>query len=413
MKVKKLKLKNFRNYEEETIEIASGTNVFVGKNAQGKTNILEAIYLCTCARSHRTGRDSDLIRDGSDNYQVEINFESDKDLSETIKIEYKTKPQVERNIYYCGFKQDRISDLIGLFHAVIFAPEDVMLIKEGPAGRRRFIDLLISQIKPVYFKSLQLYQQYLKQRNNLLKTLRDMHFEKKTNSVLFDPDIYEFNLLQLTIWTEQLAEMAAYIISTRNQYVLKIGQIASEALAKISEGKEKLIINYKTVPGINPNHDNKQIFQNLIKRYERQQEDDIQRGNTESGSHRDDLELIVDGNLLKDRGSQGQQRSAVLALKLAELEIIEEETNEKPVLLLDDVMSELDENRRKHLLSAFEENQVFITCTDLAQIYPEYKGQLSDQEIKDKIKTDKNELNRSYINFFRVEQGSVKQQFLL
>lgn len=413
MKVKKLKLKNFRNYEEETIEIASGTNVFVGKNAQGKTNILEAIYLCTCARSHRTGRDSDLIRDGADNYQVGINFESDKDLSETIKIEYKTKPQIERNIYYCGFKQDRISDLIGLFHAVIFAPEDVMLIKEGPAGRRRFIDLLISQIKPVYFKSLQLYQQYLKQRNNLLKTLREMHFEKKTNSVLFDPDIYEFNLLQLTIWTEQLAEMAAYIISTRNQYILKIAQIASEALAKISEGKEKLIINYKTVPGINPNHDNKQIFQNLIKRYERQQEDDIQRGNTESGSHRDDLELIVDDNLLKDRGSQGQQRSAVLALKLAELEIIEEETNEKPVLLLDDVMSELDENRRKHLLSAFEENQVFITCTDLAQIYPEYKGQLSDQEIKGKIKADKNELNRSYINFFRVEQGSVKQQFLL
>lgn len=413
MKVKKLRLKNFRNYSDETIEIAPGTNIFVGQNAQGKTNILEAIYLCTCARSHRTGRDSELIKDGSDYYQVEIEFVSDKSLEETIKIEYKIKPSAERNIYYCGFKQDKISDLIGLFHAVIFAPEDVMLIKEGPSGRRRFLDLLISQIKPVYFKNLQLYQQYLKQRNNLLKILRDMQYERKTNDPKYDSEIYKFNILQLTIWTEHLAEVAAQIISTRYHYILQIAEIATQALYKISDGKEKLTINYNTVSGVDPNSGTDQIYENLMQRYLRQQEDDIQRGNTGQGSHRDDLELILDGNLLKDRGSQGQQRSAVLALKLAELQIIEDETGQKPILLLDDVMSELDDNRRTHLLAAFEDNQVFITCTDLAQIYPESKEELSDSEISLSNDTNKNKLKHSYINFFRVTKGTAKRQYLL
>ncbi|HHT24834.1 MAG TPA: DNA replication/repair protein RecF [Clostridiaceae bacterium] len=502
MRVKQIKLKNFRNYTEQTIEIASGTNVFVGQNAQGKTNILEAIYLCTCARSHRTGKDNDLIKDGADFYQVEIQFESDKSafedkviiedksvfverllisdksaidnpelnyteskeknmeqslclkksLTEEIRIEYKKNPVIERNIYYCGFKQEKISSLIGLFHAVIFAPEDVMLIKEGPAGRRRFLDLLISQIKPLYFRNLQLYQQYLKQRNNLLKILRDMQLDKRMNSATYDPEIYNFNLLQLTIWTEHLAKISAQIISTRHKYVLQIEEFAIKALEKISEGKEKLKINYKTVAGIDPKLDTNQIYEGLMYRFERQQEDDIQRGSTGSGSHRDDLELIVDNNLLKERGSQGQQRSAVLALKLAELQIIENETNQKPVLLLDDVMSELDDKRRTHLLSAFEDNQVFITCTDLGQIYPEYKGKLSDKEElsdkkalsdnlskqkdevfeinsteisdeqnlsnlnkpKNKLKNDiENNLNYSYINFFKVHEGTVKRQYLL
>ena len=502
MKVKRIKLKNFRNYTEQTIEIASGTNVFVGQNAQGKTNILEAIYMCTCARSHRTGKDDDLIKDGADFYQVEIQFESDKlvfenksitndeflniegsqfnskftivnkklndekstennleqrlykqkSLVEEIKIEYKKQPTIERNIYYCGLKQEKISDLIGLFHAVIFAPEDVMLIKEGPAGRRRFLDLLISQIKPLYFKNLQLYQQYLKQRNNLLKILRDMQFDQRMNSTTYDPEIYRFNLLQLTIWTEHLAKISAQIINTRQKYILQIEEFAIKALEKISNGKEKLKINYKTVSGINPKLDSNQIYESLMYRFERQQEDDIQRGSTGSGSHRDDLELLVDNNLLKERGSQGQQRSAVLALKLAELQIIENETNQKPVLLLDDVMSELDDQRRTHLLSAFEDNQVFITCTDLGQIYPEYKGKLSDKEelLNEKIlsdnlsqhnnevsevdltdKSDKqnlsdfddienelennieNNLNHSYINFFKIHEGTVKRQYLL
>ncbi|HHU53992.1 MAG TPA: DNA replication/repair protein RecF [Clostridiaceae bacterium] len=434
MKVKQIKLKNFRNYTEQTIEIASGTNVFVGENAQGKTNILEAIYLCTCARSHRTGKDNDLIKDGADYYQVEIQFESDnaeqnikqsfhesKPFIEEIKIEYKKFPMIERNIYYCGFKQERISDLIGLFHAVIFAPEDVMLIKEGPAGRRRFLDLLISQIKPLYFRNLQLYQQYLKQRNNLLKTLRNMKFDKKKNSDVYDSEIYKFNLLQLTIWTEHLAKISAQIISTRYKYILEIEKYAIEALEKISDGKEKFKINYKTVSGIDPKLDSNQIYDSLMQRFERQLDDDIERGSTGSGSHRDDLELIVDDNLLKERGSQGQQRSAVLALKLAELQIIEKETNQKPVLLLDDVMSELDAKRRTHLLSAFEDNQVFITCTDLGQIYPEYKKKLSDKQNSSDMENIEKEnehnlesnLNRSYINFFKVREGTVKRQYLL
>lgn len=408
MQIKQIKLKNFRNYKEEIINVASGTNVFVGENAQGKTNILEAIYLCTCARSHRTGKDSELIREGADYYQVEIEFESDKNLTESIIINYQTKPKNIRDIYYCNFKQVKISDLFGLFHAVIFAPEDLMLIKEGPAGRRRFLDVLISQIKPLYFKNLQIYQQYLKQRNHLLKILRDMQIRRKQDKESFDHEVYKFNLLQLTIWSEKLAEVAAQIITTRKKYVDKIASFAKEALLKISDGKEELLIQYKTVSGIDPSKGVEAIREELLARYKRQEDNDISNGNTRSGSHRDDLELMLGSNLLKDRGSQGQQRSAVLALKLAELQIIEKETGRKPVLLLDDVMSELDEKRRTHLLSSFEDNQVFITCTDLAQIYPNYEGQLID--IKNN--TD-NQENTSYINIFHIDQGTVRQQFLL
>ena len=178
MKIKQIILKNYRNYEQEKIKFASGINVFVGKNAQGKTNILEAVYLCASARSHRTGKDAELIKDGHSYYQVKIDFSGKEMDDQSLEIKYSTKPRISRDIYYCDIKQNRIADLFGLFHAVIFAPEDLMLIKDGPAVRRRFIDVLISQIKPLYFRNLQLYQQYLKQRNHLLKTLRECYTKK-------------------------------------------------------------------------------------------------------------------------------------------------------------------------------------------------------------------------------------------
>ncbi len=448
MQVSKISLKNFRNYQEQSIQLASGTNVFIGQNGQGKTNILEAIYLCACARSHRTGKDVDLIRDGADFYQVEIDFESDKQSERSIKIIYQTKPRQVREIYYCGLKQDKISDFFGLFHAVIFAPEDLMLIKEGPAIRRRFLDLLISQIKPLYFKNLQSYQFFLKQRNQLLKNLKEMQQALKQKGQDLTEENYRFNLLQLTIWTEKLAEVLAKIIKVRQLYIDKIEKIAQMSLLAISDGQENLKINYKTVAGINPYAEEKEIYKDLLQRYNRQIDDDIFRGNTASGSHRDDLDMLIDGDLLKDRGSQGQQRSAVLALKLAELQIIEEETGEKPVLLLDDVMSELDQKRRARLLSSFESNQVIITCTDLSQIYPSFDGKLieksltdhsSDQEtqtaesetegiegqekvlIYSESKKAKSDLSkrphkaqeRPSISFFQVDSATVKEQILL
>lgn len=462
MQVSKIYLKNFRNYQEQSINLASGTNVFIGQNGQGKTNILEAIYLCACARSHRTGRDLDLIKDQADFYQVEIEFESDSRADRSIKIVYQTKPRQVREIYYCGLKQAKISDFFGLFHAVIFAPEDLMLIKEGPAIRRRFLDLLISQIKPLYFKNLQSYQFFLKQRNQLLKNIKEMQQslrQDKKDTLTSQKENYDFNLLQLTIWTEKLAEVLAQIIKVRQAYIDKIESIAKSSLLTISDGQENLQINYKTVSGIDPYAEEEEIYQALLKRYERQLDDDIFRGNTASGSHRDDLDLVIDGGLLKDRGSQGQQRSAVLALKLAELKIIEDETGEKPVLLLDDVMSELDPKRRARLLSSFESNQVFITCTDLNQIYPTFKGQLveksslkdtleemgdssakevegqnpvsnADQEKRiggkktlhfaydpatkeDPSKASQKAQERPSISFFKVKEATVKEQILL
>ncbi len=420
MRINKLTLTNFRNYQEQKIEVASGTNVFIGKNAQGKTNILEAIYLCTCARSHRTGKDIELIKDGKDFYQIDLEFESDQKLQQSIKIQYSVKPRMQREIYYCGLKQDKISDFFGLFHAVIFAPEDLMLIKEGPAIRRRFLDVLISQIKPRYFKNLQVYQHALKQRNVLLKTLKEMEIERKTNPQNFKEEMYSFNDIQLDIWTEKISEVQAQIIKTREEYIQKLEELAKKALFKISDGKEIFEIKYKTVSSINTQEDESDIYQSLLSRYKKQKHDDIFRGNTTSGIHRDDLELFVNENLLKERGSQGQQRSAVLALKLAELEILEMETGEKPVLLLDDVMSELDEKRREHLLQAFEENQVFITCTELSQIYPSLNNEL--KEAEETNSTDNNLTPRdaydeaedhSYIHFFEVNQGTVKRQILV
>ncbi len=408
MRIKKIRLKNFRNYEDQTIEVASGTNVFVGNNAQGKTNILEAIYLCSTARSHRTGKDIELIQEGKDFYQVEIVYDGEEIKDQSIEISYNTKSRPQRSIKYCGLKQNKISDFFGLFHSVIFAPEDLMLIKEGPAYRRRFLDVLISQIQPLYFKNLQYYQQYLKQRNFLLKTLKEMQNEKKLKKQSFNQELYDVNLVQLVIWTEKMTEIAASIIKTRAQYIERINELGQASLLKISSGNEKLELRYKTVSGINPGEEISAITEKLDQRYAVQQNDDIFKGNTGSGTHRDDLEIYIDGNLVKERGSQGQQRSAVLALKLAELSILEEETGEKPVLLLDDVMSELDETRREQLLSAFEENQAFITCTDLSQINTRFKGRLMAKKNETKASE-----SSSYINFFKVEKGTVKAQILL
>lgn len=441
MKINQIELKNFRNYEKEIIKFSSGTNVFIGQNAQGKTNILEAIYLCASARSHRTGKDIELIKDGHSFYQVKINFDGEELKDQSLKIEYRTEPRLMRDIYYCDIKQDKIGDLFGLFHAVIFAPEDLMLIKDGPSVRRRFLDVLISQIRPLYFRNLQLFQQYLRQRNQLLKTLKEMLFQKKINPKSFQAELYDFNLIQLSIWTEKLAETETEIILMREKYIEKIQQYAGEALATISDQTEKLKINYKTISNIDTKADKKTIYKQLLNRYENQRDNDIQRGNTGSGTHRDDLEIYVNDNLLKERGSQGQQRSAVLSIKLAELKIIENETQEKPVLLLDDVMSELDEKRRVHLFSAFEDNQVFITCTELAQIYPKFKGKLIDAEensqfLEEKdndkyfdhtelteiqVKTSKNSLKsdlslineNGYIHFYKIDKGTVKSQILV
>lgn len=381
MRVKQLKLENFRNYPTIELSFGPGVNVLSGDNGQGKTNILEAIYLCSCARSHRTARDSELIRQGENYYRIELLYDNNRYLDQEIRLDYlaavpglEDRKSSSRSFWYNGVRQDRIADLYGLFNAVIFAPEDLMLVKEGPQARRRFMDLLMSQVKPAYFAALSLFNRVLFQRNRLLKTLRERNINDTS------PD---FILMKthLEVWDEQYAEAAAQLIHWRFKLAGKINEYAAAYQAAISEDKEKLHIRYRTMSGLNSSMEVKEIEELLLKRLDHNTKDDIFRGNTGMGPHRDDLDINLNDNSLKVFGSQGQQRTAVLALKLAELRLVKEITGEMPILLLDDVMSELDIKRRASLVSILQDYQVFITCTDTESILQELSVLARSEEI--------------------------------
>ncbi|HHU07462.1 MAG TPA: DNA replication/repair protein RecF [Clostridiaceae bacterium] len=366
MRVTKIELKNFRNYSYLVQEFYPGAQILYGNNAQGKTNILESIYLCTCARSHRTGKDIELVQQGKDDYDVKISFVTDKSIEEEIRIHYlatvsgdplRTKPI--RHIYHNGVRLERVGDMMGLFNAVIFAPEDLQLIKDGPSARRRFVDLLISQLYPPYFRDLLQYQHLLTQRNNLLKKLRD-DFSTGNNTSDYD--------LNLAVWDEQIADCSSRIISLRYETVSEIDILANEAISQITGLKEELRIRYKTVGSITRNSTVGEVQQIMKMRLWEQAADDILRGYTCIGPHRDDLVFSLNGNEVRPFASQGQQRSVVLSLKLAELLLLRRRTGESPVLLLDDVMSELDGSRRYRLLQTIDKHQSFITSTELSQV---------------------------------------------
>lgn len=393
MNVEKINLTTFRNYKKEDIDVHPGINVFFGENAQGKTNILEAIYLCACARSHRTARDTDLIMRGDDQYCVDLLFVDQQKTEERITIHYldsvtgdPSRQRSQRQIFQNGMKLNRIGDLMGLFHAVIFAPEDLMLVKEGPSTRRRFIDLLISQLRPSYFLHLQHYSQYLAQRNQLLKQYRNSLRRQ-------DGKLNDQQMLQLEIWDQAMSKEAAAIMLQRHYFSARISKIAEKSQNEISSGKEKLKVKYKSTAGIAIDNGIDDVSNQLYEKLKTNIYEDIERGNTLYGPHRDDLEMSLNGEGLKPYASQGQQRSSVLALKLAELQILREETGEPPVLLLDDVMSELDEQRRNRLLSHINESQVFITCTDADQVVRMLRHEHDESDAR--------------ISYYHVHQGHV------
>lgn len=378
----------------------------MGKNAQGKTNILEAIYMCTCARSHRTGDDTALIRQGADSYDVRIEFDTDQGAAESLRIRYTREgggQRARRDIYYQDVPLDKIGDFCGIFHAVIFAPEDVMLVKEGPSGRRRYLDLLMSQVSPGYFRDLQTYSKLLQQRNHLLKTIRDLLPPGKAGREAyrrFDPDVdpldpLSYNLLNLSVWDEKIAETGADILRARNRMIKRIEAIADESMQTISDQQESMRIKYKSVANVDVDGSATEVFEQYLQRLYDTREDDIFRGNTANGPHRDDLDISLNDTLIKKYASQGQMRSVVLSLKLAELRVVQEETGQTPVLLLDDVMSDLDGQRRTHLLSVIEEHQVLITCTDLQQIFPQIDDASELDDLAD-------------ITLFTVDKGTVK-----
>lgn len=337
MYIKKVKLENFRNYDNLDVEFKKDFNLIYGNNAQGKTNILEAIYLSAIGKSFQTNKDNEMIKIGKERAKVEIDYET-KDRDGKITVEIGEK----KTFFINGIKQKKISDIIGKINIVLFYPDNIDIIKGGPAERRKFLDIMISQLKPNYIHILNKYLKTLDQRNAYLKQIK---FDNKSKDML-------------EIWDESLSQLSYQIYNYRSEYIQKIKEkikLIHNKITNCGQQDEKIEILF-----ISSGKSQKDFYDNLLKN----RENDIRKGYTSTGSHRDDFEIYINDKKVNVYGSQGQQRTSVLSLKLTELNIIQDEIGESPILLLDDFMSELDENRRNNLTNAIENNQVFITCTD-------------------------------------------------
>ena len=330
MKVKSLKLKNFRNYELLDLEFDESTNIFYGNNAQGKTNILEAVFLSATTKSHRGAKDRDMIRFGCEEAHIETVIEK-KGIEYTIDMHLKKNSH--KGVAVGKIPIRRASELFGIVNIVFFSPEDLNIIKNGPSERRRFIDLELSQIDKIYLNNLSRYNKIVNQRNHLLKEGRD--------------------LSTLDIWDMQLVEYGNKIIDRRNNFISELNEIVGEMHRKITGDKENLLLIYE------PN--NKDIPLDIALKKNRER--DIRYKMTTVGPHRDDICFMVGDLDIRRFGSQGQQRSAALSLKLSEIELVKKVVGDTPILLLDDVLSELDKHRQNYLLDNIYDIQTLITCT--------------------------------------------------
>ena len=338
MLITNLKLQNFRNYEQLNIDFNKGINIIYGDNAQGKTNILEAIFVSSLGKSFRTNKEKELIKIGKIFSKIEVEF-SKSDRDGKIKIEISDK----KNILINGVKIKKLSELLGIIHIVIFTPDDINILKNGPAQRRRFLDIFIGQLRPNYIYCLNMYLKALEQRNNYLKQIK---FENKSE---------EF----LEIWDEKIAEYAEKVFNYRLEFINKIKNKIKSVHNIITENNEEIDIEYIS------DFTSKEEF---FKKLKNNRKLDIMKGYTTKGVHRDDFNMYINNNLVNVYGSQGQHRTAILSLKMSELKVIYDEIGENPILLLDDFMSELDEKRRKNFLKNIKDTQVLVTCTDKIDI---------------------------------------------
>ncbi len=343
MFIKNLHLKNFRNYSEEDFGFSPNLNVLSGRNAQGKTNCAEAVfYLCT-GTSPRTRRERQLIKNGEDCAFISCVCEG-KYGEVTVSASI---TESAREVKVNGNKISRNADLLGNMFAVFFSPQELKLIQEGPDERRRFLNVSISQLSRGYYVALLRYNKILEQRNNLLKN-RDV-------GVVLDT---------LPVWDAQLCRYAAVIARNRADYVSKLAPLAAEAHSYLTDGKEELVIKPEKKYKGSDEELAKRLFDELSNNYDR----DLRLGYTASGPHRDDLDILIDGADAKNFSSQGQARTAALSIKLAEVNVFKEACGEYPVLILDDVMSELDLPRRKKLVGRTEGLQTIITCTHAERV---------------------------------------------
>ncbi len=336
MILKSLELANFRNYEELNISFDKGTNILYGDNAQGKTNILEAIYVSATTKSHKGSKDKEIINFNKEEAHIRTYLE--KENVET-RVDMHLRKNKSKGIAIDGQKIKKAADLMGLLNVVFFSPEDLSIIKDGPAERRRFADMELCQLDSFYLYNLNHYNKIIGQRNKLLK---DMYFQ---------PELKE----TLNIWDSQLVSFGSKIIERREQFVKQLGDIIFDIHKKLSGGKEELVIAYE--PDVSIEDFEKQMKYN--------QDKDIRLKQTTTGPHRDDFSFVVNGVDIRKYGSQGQQRTAALSLKLSEIELVKKISKDTPVLLLDDVLSELDSNRQNYLLNSIGNIQTIITCTGL------------------------------------------------
>ncbi len=334
MYIEKIKLQNFRNYKQLELNLNKNINIIYGNNAQGKTNILESIFLCSFGKSFRTTKEKEMIKFNETNLIVEV-FYQKKDRDGKIKIEIGDKKQ----IYLNGIKIKKLSELLGNVNIVIFTPDDINILKDGPAGRRRFLDMMIGQLRPNYVYNLNMYLKTIEQRNNYLRQIRE---ENKPEEML-------------EIWDEKLADYAEKIFNYRDEFIKKIMQKINKIHSEITENKETLEIEYIS---------NCEKKENYLKLLKERRKLDIIKGFTTKGIHRDDFMIYINEKEVGTYGSQGQNRTVVLSLKLAELNVIYDEIGEYPILLLDDFMSELDEERRKNFLNNIKNTQVILTGTE-------------------------------------------------
>lgn len=350
MLVRGISLCNYRNYKNLQLEFHPSLNILIGENAQGKTNVLESVFYAATGKSHRTNYDDDLVLWGEKYFNICLLGEK---RSGKQRIDIITRTDGKKILKVNGQHKKKLSELIGTINVVLFSPEDMMLVKGGPSVRRRFLDIEISQTSPFYCYSLANYNKLLTQRNNLLKSVR----EKKEKSDMID------------IWDEQLVEYGVNIIKKRSEVIEKLIPLAGSIHKTITEGREELGLSYK------PSIDVKKVKEENIKdcflrKLKENRNMEIIKGITTVGPHRDDIDLKIGETDIKSFGSQGQQRTAALSLKLSEVEFMKMETGEYPILLLDDVMSELDAGRQRFLMESVKDKiQTFITSTGVTNVF--------------------------------------------
>lgn len=358
MYFKEIEIRNFRNYEYCKESFHPSINIFIGENGQGKTSLAEALYIMCLGRSFRTQKDREMIRFGEDTSVVRTTvFKNERNVRTEIILNRNEKKTVKIN----GVRKKR-ADLAGHILVVEFSPDDLKILKEEPDKRRRFLNREISKLYPGYYEDLAIYTKILLQRNTLLK-------EGNT-----DPSL-------LSVWNAELIKYGVKLIMRRDSFIRRLNEISSRIHREITEGKEELSIGYDA--NVPFDEDPETIEKSFQEKMEAARDTDLLRGITSCGPHRDDLKVTINGIDVRRYGSQGQQRTAAIAIKLAEIQLMEEESGEKPVLILDDALSELDKSRQRYLIEALTGTQIFLTAASVSREILEHFPDKKIFEISD------------------------------